>query len=312
MILIPLAIVYQLIVAIRRQCYQLNLLKTRTIPVPVIVVGNLSVGGTGKTPLVVWLISYLRQLGYTPGVVSRGYGGRYASTGKSARVPTQADPAYFGDEAVFIASRTQCPVVVGKSRVDAARTLLSSSACNIIISDDGLQHLTLQRDIEILVIDGMRLFGNRHCLPAGPLREPLSRINSVDCLVCNGNHYPDAFKMELVGNTIINLSDHSQRPLAFLQDTFFHVVTAIGHPERFFQTLKQAGLSFDTRIYADHHQFSGEEILYDDDYPVLMTEKDAVKCYHLADHNTWMLPVDARLDAGFCRVLKNLLEEKHG
>lgn len=312
LLLLLLSFAYQAIIQLREKCYQFNLFKTTAVNVPVIVVGNLSVGGTGKTPLVIKLAGLLQQLGYTPGIISRGYTGQLSRTEKIELVPEHADPKLFGDEAVLICSRTDCPVVIGKSRANAANHLLSISDCNVIISDDGLQHNALKRDIEILVIDGMRGFGNRHCLPAGPLREPLSRANNVDIIVCNGGDYPDAFRMDLIGNNIVNLLSKRQQPLLFFETKRFHAVTAIGNPERFFQSLKSAGLSFDTRIFPDHHQFTKEDLNFDDSYPILMTEKDAVKCYHLANTNTWMLPVDAQLDMAFIQALKHLLETKYG
>ncbi|MEE9411976.1 MAG: tetraacyldisaccharide 4'-kinase, partial [Methylococcales bacterium] len=279
----------------------------------VIIVGNLSVGGTGKTPLTLWLVNFLHQQGYRPGVICSGYGGNFTPKGLVQLLARNADPFVYGDEAVLIAARSVCPVVVGKSRVAAAQHLLSSSDCDIIISDDGLQHLALKRDIEIIVIDGMRLFGNRHCLPAGPLREPVSRINSVDLLVCNGSSYPGATTMTIVGSTITNLLKRDQQqPLSSLQNKSIHVVTGIGNPQRFFNALTQAGLRFDTRVFPDHHHFTLEDLHFNDDYPLLMTEKDAVKCYHLATKNYWMLPVEAQLDSKFSQSLSQLLEINDG
>jgi tetraacyldisaccharide 4'-kinase len=307
-----LSCVYKTVIALRRNCYQSGLFKSTRVAVPVIVVGNLSVGGTGKTPLTIWLVCFLRELGYQPGVISRGYTGQ--ATHRSATlVSADSDPRLYGDEAVLIATRTQCPVVVAKQRVAAAQHLLAISQCDIIISDDGLQHLALKRDIEIIVIDGMRQFGNRYCLPAGPLREPVSRIDNVDFLVCNGSQYANAIQMTVAGNTIVNLIDqHHQRPLSSLRNQHAHVVTAIGNPQRFFQTLKQAGITFDTRVFPDHHHYSAKDLYFDDNYPLVMTEKDAVKCYHLANKNTWMLPVQAQLDTRFNEALRQLLEKKHG
>ena len=310
--LVLLSLVYRLVTKIRKLAYQRNLLHTSGVAVPVLVVGNLSVGGTGKTPLIIWLVAFLRKHGYHPGVISRGYGGQLSKTSTPALLPRNANPVLYGDEAVLIASRTACPVVIGKSRLSAARHLLSVSNCDIILSDDGLQHLALQRDIEILVVDGMRQFGNQHCLPAGPLREPLSRINTIDLLVCNGNHFPGAFRMDLVGQTLTNLLDQQQQPVSFLRDKPLHVVTGIGNPQRFFQSLKLQGLDFDTRTFPDHHNYTAANLQFDDDSPILMTEKDAVKCYHLANRKIWMLPVEAQFDSTFSDALKHLLEEKHG
>jgi tetraacyldisaccharide 4'-kinase len=308
-----LSLVYQTLIELRRSAYQLGLFKSTSIPVPVIIVGNLSVGGTGKTPLTLWLVDFLHQQDYQPGVICSGYGGNFASTGNVELLTCDADPFVYGDEAVLIAARSVCPVVVGKSRVAAAQHLLSNSDCDIIISDDGLQHLGLKRDIEIIVIDGMRLFGNRRCLPAGPLREPVSHINSVDLLVSNGNSYPNASTMTLVGSTITNLLKRDlQLPLSSLQNKPVHVITGIGNPQRFFSALTQAGLRFDTRVFPDHHHFTIDDLHFNDDYPLLMTEKDAVKCYHLATENYWVLPVEAHLDSRFSESLRQLLENNHG
>lgn len=308
-----LSVVYQTLVTLRRKSYQLGLLKSTSVNVPVIIVGNLSVGGTGKTPLTLWLATFLRTLGYQPGVISRGYGGKLSTRDQATLVTADTDPLLYGDEAVLIAARADCPVVVCQCRVIAAQHLLSISHCDIIISDDGLQHLALKRDIEILVIDGERQFGNRHCLPAGPLREPISRIHHADFLICNGSNFANATRMTMVGNTITNLINQDLRqPLGSLINKPLHVIAGIGNPQRFFQTLKQAGLNFDTRIFPDHHHYCADDLEFDDDYPVLMTEKDAVKCYHLAHKNTWMLPVDAQLDSGFSKSLQHLLEKKYG
>lgn len=306
------SLIFQSLVALRRSAYQHGFFKSSAVAVPVIVVGNITVGGTGKTPLTLWLVKYLREHGYQPGVISRGYAGNYASQDEVALV-TAAEPLRFGDEAVLIATRTGCPVVVGKSRVASAQHLLLNSNCDIIISDDGLQHLALKRDIEILVIDGMRQFGNRYSLPAGPLREPVSRINSVDFLVCNGGHFANATQMLVSGDTITNLLDRDQQqPLSSLRSKPFHVVTGIGNPQRFIHALTQAGLTFDTRIFPDHHYFTSDDLHFDDDLPLLMTEKDAVKCYHLATEISWMMPVEAQLDSSFGESLLQLLENKYG
>ncbi len=308
-----LSLIYQSLIALRSKGYQRGLFKSSTIAVPVIVVGNLTVGGTGKTPLTLWLVNYLREQGYQPGVIARGYAGDYASQSNVALVAANSDPLRYGDEAVLIATRTGCPVVVGKCRVASAQHLLLNSNCDVIISDDGLQHLALKRDIEIIVIDGMRQFGNQYCLPAGPLREPISRIHRVDFLVCNGDRFANATQMLITGDTITNLLDRDQQqPLSSLQNRPFHVVTGIGNPQRFFQALAQAGLTFNTRIFPDHHYFTGDDLHFDDDLPLLMTEKDAVKCYHLATENSWMLPVEAQLDSSFSQSLLQLLENKYG
>ncbi len=306
-LLVPLSWLFCLVAVLRRIAYRTGLRKITRLPVPVIVVGNISVGGTGKTPLVAWLVEYLKQAGYAPAIVSRGYGGN------APRWPQQvnagSDPALVGDEAVLLARRSGCPMAVAPNRVAAARKVLESAACDIIISDDGLQHYALGRDIEIAVIDGARRFGNGYCLPAGPLREPQGRLNSVDLVVVNnGQAGQGQFSMRLRSGLIRNLCDESMmRQSAEFQGQVIHAVAGIGHPARFFDHLKSLGMTIIEHAFPDHHPFVAQDIQFGDNAPVIMTEKDAVKCRGFAGAQHWYLPVDAELDEDFGKQLLNLL-----
>jgi len=295
----------------------LNLLRITRLPVPVIVVGNINVGGTGKTPLVIWLDELLRARGFRPGIVCRAYGGR-------ARLPRPAaaddDPRLVGDEAVLLARRCGCPVWVGVHRTAAARALLAAhSDCNVIIADDGLQHYALARDIEIAVVDGARGFGNGMLLPAGPLREPPSRLNSVGVLVVNGAAlFPrellpskvPAVEMTLGGRIFYDLANPSRQagPDCFAGKQV-HAVAAIGNPQRFFNHLHELGLSFVAHPFPDHHAFTAADFAFRGDDAVIMTEKDAVKCERFCAENFWVLPVDAETGPALGELILRKLEK---
>lgn len=305
--LMPLGFLFSDAAKFRKFLYRIGILKTHTLPVPVIIVGNITVGGTGKTPLVIWLAAMLKTAGYKPGIISRGYGGQASTWPQS--VTAESDTTLVGDEAVVIAKHTGCPMAVGPSRVEAARQVLNTSDCNIIISDDGLQHYALNRTIEIAVVDGERRFGNGYCLPAGPLREPIERLQSVDFVVVNGEPSEDReIPMQLVGNQVINLLTGVPQPLSAFNDC--HAVAGIGHPERFFKLLATAGLRCTTHSFPDHHAFTAADITFKDDKAVLMTEKDAVKCRALAGNQHGFVPVTAVLPAEFAEQLLNLLKRK--
>lgn len=307
--LIPLANVYQAISGWRKQLYQRGFLSSKRLPVPVIVVGNICVGGVGKTPLTVWLVEWLSRSGYRPGVVSRGYGGKAEHWPQ--RVTADSDPRWVGDEPVLVAKRAKCPVAVAPNRSEAAALLLAEG-CDVIVADDGLQHYALAREVEIVVVDGTRRHGNGACLPAGPLREPVSRLDAVDLIVCNGEAAPGEFAMTLQGNAAFNMIDDRRRLLADFAGPV-HALAGIGNPRRFFEHLRRAGLVFDERPLPDHHIFRTADLEFNDALPVLMTEKDAVKCTALADIRHWFVPVQAHLDPAFGPRLLQLLQEKtHG
>jgi tetraacyldisaccharide 4'-kinase len=289
--------------ALRRALYRSGVLKAIKVCVPVIVVGNIAVGGTGKTPLVIALVEELRKRGWNPGVVSRGFAG---SAKEITRVEAQSDPALVGDEARLIFDATQAPVVIGRDRVCAAQALVAAGV-DVIVSDDGLQHYRLRRDVEICVIDGARRFGNGRLLPAGPLREPVQRLADIDFRVCNGEAAEQGeTAMHLLGDTAIALDDPT-RTIRLADIPRAHAVAGIGNPGRFFSALRAAGIDVIEHAFPDHHAFAPADLDFGDDVPVLMTDKDAVKCGAFAHANRWRVPVRAMLpDAFFYDVAARL------
>jgi len=312
LLLYPLSLIFRLLVALRRALFRAGLLASVKLPVPVIVVGNVTVGGTGKTPLTLWLAQQLIEAGWHPAIISRGYRSEADETAREVHKDDSANTV--GDEPLLMARRALCPVWIGRDRPAAALALLQAHPeCDIIISDDGLQHYRLQRDVEIAVIDGVRRFGNSLLLPAGPLREPLSRLREVDALVFNGGS-PDAAEgmlMSLQGTRFHNLLDPTQtRSAADFDGLKVHAIAGIGHPQRFFRHLQQLGLQPETHAFPDHHRYTGAEITPQHADAVLMTEKDAVKCAAFATAKHWVLQVDAQV----APPLFNLITEKlsHG
>ncbi len=283
--------------AARRAMYRRGWLHSQRLSVPVIVVGNLVAGGAGKTPLVIALVEALRARGFRPGVVSRGYGG-------NAKTPhllgANPDPAETGDEPALMRMRTGVPVAVGADRPAASRLLIDAGA-DVIVADDGLQHYALARDVEICVIDGERRFGNGRLLPAGPLREPASRLRETDFIVCNGGAAPAGeVPMQLTMADARSLSDPARRqPLPAFAGQRVHAVAGIGHPQRFFEALRAAGIDVVEHAFPDHHRYAAGDLEFGDDRPVLMTEKDAVKCRVFASENWWCVPVSADLPSPF-------------
>jgi len=293
--------VYAAVTAVRRDLYRSGLRRSTRIEIPVIVVGNLSVGGTGKTPLVLWLVQQLKVRGLRPGIVTRGFGGR---AGPPRLLQPDADAAEAGDEPVLLMRRSGVPVAVGRDR-PAAAALLFRAGCDLIVSDDGLQHYALERDCEIVVIDGLRRLGNGRLLPAGPLREAPQRLRGIDALVINGGDvaavtgaaaFEHTFAMALAASSAVALVGGAIRPLSAFRGAPVHAVAGIGNPRRFFATLRQAGLELIEHALADHARIGAADIRYPDSNPVLMTEKDAVKCAQLADERHWYVPVDARFE----------------
>ncbi len=297
----PLAWLFGGLVRLRHGLYELGLRQGVRVEVPVLVVGNLTVGGTGKTPLTVYLSDCLRSLGRRPGIATRGHG---SATAQVRRVNPDSSPAEVGDEPVLLLRRTGVPVCVAARRADAARALIAAG-CDVILCDDGLQHLALARDLEIAVVDAARGLGNGRLLPAGPLREPASRLASVDLVVLNVSDaaaarydWPGALRMRLVGDEAVSLTGClPNRPLADFRDAPVHAVAAIGNPDRFFRQLREAGLQLQEHAFPDHHAFAPGELDFDDGCAVLMTEKDAVKCAPFANNHLWFVPVEAVFDA---------------
>lgn len=304
----PLSVLYGAITALIRFSFQRGWRKSWRAPVPVVVVGNLTAGGNGKTPVVIWLVEALQQRGLRVGVISRGYGGKADHYPLQVTAATATEQA--GDEPVLIAQRTAAPVAVAPRRREAIDLLLKHHELDLIVTDDGLQHYALQRDREIVVVDGVRRFGNGWWLPAGPMRERASRLKTVDAVIVNGGE-PQAgeIAMQLRPGEATHLLSGEQRPLS----TFHNVVAmaGIGHPPRFFNTLKQQGLTPVAEIaFADHHAYSEEELsrLLQPEQMLLMTEKDAVKCRAFAQPSWWYLPVDAQLHAEAATLLLEDIE----
>ncbi len=310
-LLLPLAWLFCTVVMIRRLLYRANIFESHRLPVPVIVVGNITVGGTGKTPLVAAIVEHLKDAGFTPAIVSRGYGGNATSWPQA--VDAQSDPTQVGDEAVLLAQRCGCPVCVGPDRPQAGRAVLDAEVCDVIVSDDGLQHYALRRDIEIVVIDGVRRFGNGRCLPSGPLREPQWRLKDVDYVICNGAAKPGEIKMSLHMQAARNIkTPEVEKPLSQFATGKVHAVAGIGNPNRFFNQLKEVGLSLIEHAFQDHHRFAETDIQFGDGLPVLMTEKDAVKCQGFAQACHWVVPVTAEIDKNVLIKLTQQLRKNNG
>lgn len=276
---------------------------------PVIVIGNLTVGGTGKTPLVTWLTNYLKEQGYKPGVISRGYGGKARHWPQQVR--PDGDPVAVGDEAILISKRTHVPMAVGPERVISGQQLLHyHPTCNVIISDDGLQHYALHRDIEVAVIDGKLRFGNEYCLPAGALREPLKRLRKVNFIVTNGQARQGEYAMRYIIAHACGLRDAKKmQPLEKFKGQQVHAVAGIGNPDRFFNQLAELGMDVIAHPFSDHYFYEEKDLEFGDDKPVLMTEKDAVKCKRFAKPHHWFVPVTVEVQETFGKAILEKLKE---
>lgn len=312
-LLSPLSLLFWLISQIRKRLYSLNILQSYRSPVPVLVVGNISVGGNGKTPVVVWLVEQLQQRGVKVGVISRGYGGKVKTFPQLVTLESSAEMV--GDEPVLIVQRTNVPLAISPNRQQSIELLLSQFELDIIITDDGLQHYALQRDMEWVVIDGVRRFGNGFVLPSGGLRELPSRLNSVDAIICNGgNAEPNEHLMMLEPSEAINLLTNKHKPLSeFTQPCV--AIAGIGHPPRFFTMLENLGITLaKTQGFADHQAFDKTQLteLANNQTPLLMTEKDAVKCQAFAQENWWYVPVSAKFSEKSTACLLTPILQKLG
>lgn len=299
--LLPLSWLYCAVSIVRRKLYQLNIKESFAARVPVVVIGNIVVGGSGKTPLLISLCEYLIDKGFKPGVVSRGYGGSVAGI----RQVEDSDPAKLvGDEPLLIHQRTHVPVVVGRDRVAAVDYLLSNNQCDVVLSDDGLQHYRMKRSFEIVVIDAERKFGNGFCLPAGPLRERVSRLKEVDMIVYNVMHNgmhkgvkqnsddEAAYSLEI--DRLVHLTREETVSLQSLQGKEIHAVAGIGNPSRFFKQLRDNGLTVIEHAFPDHHVYTQKDFAGWDAACIAMTEKDAVKCRQLSLADAWVVCVTAK------------------
>lgn len=297
-ILIPLAFLFSALAAVRRWCYRLGFFRVVKFPVPVIVIGNITVGGSGKTPFVIWLTRVLQNMGYLPGIITRGYGGK--STQWPLLVTPQTDPFLSGDEAVLLAEHTLAPVSAAPDRVQAARYLLQQGNVNVIVSDDGLQHYSLGRDLTVIMLDGERLLGNGWRLPAGPLRESKHRLQDADLVICKmipgettTPPFNTALVMHLSLEEAVNITDDRRLSLADFAGQRVHAFAAIGNPRQFFKTLSNYGLQVDWHAFPDHAHLSEAQLTFADNLPVLMTEKDAIKYRGLKLPNHWYVPAIA-------------------
>lgn len=313
LILLPVSWLFGLLAALRRLLYRKQILASFKLDVPVIVVGNISVGGTGKTPLTLALAAQLIEHGKHPLIISRGYGG---SALQAQAVSATDDAQRCGDEPVLMARRNLCPVWIGRNRVACARAALQAHPeCDVILCDDGLQHYRLQRDVEIVVMDGARKIGNGFLLPAGPLREPLSRLKSADAIVVNGGQTSSQkikFGMTLNGEIFYNLLDATRTATAqYLQGLRCHAVAGIGHPQRYFDALQKLGITCTTHAFPDHHTYRAEELNFTACDALLLTEKDAVKCATFADARYWVLRVDAQIDSALIELILRKIQN-HG
>ena len=304
----PSSLLFRIVVLGRRLLYRVRLLPSAHPGIPVIVVGNLTVGGSGKTPLALWVAEFLKGKGWSPAIVSRGYGGSAAGP----RAATLADDAgQVGDEPIVLSRRSGCPVWVGADRLAVIEALRGQHPeVDVLVLDDGLQHYRLRRDIEIAVVDS-RGFGNGFLLPAGPLREPPRRLRSVDAVVSHQNARVHGFQMFLEGETVHRMTDaRERRPVQSFRGQKVHAVAGIGHPERFFLHLTRLGVRVVPHPFADHHRLIPGELDFGDDAPVMMTEKDAVKLRRYGRANWWVLPVTAQLDPAFGDWLMGKLRGK--
>tara|TARA_B110000881_G_scaffold214109_1_gene226041 strand:+ start:131 stop:1162 length:1032 start_codon:yes stop_codon:yes gene_type:complete len=319
-LLLPLTLLFFCLSSMRRLCYRLSLFKSYQVTAPIIVVGNIGIGGNGKTPVVILLVELCIKLGLKPGVISRGYGGKapcYPYVLSDESTPKEA-----GDEPVLIYQRCQVPVAVGSNRVDSAKCLIERG-CNIIITDDGLQHYRLARTAELLIVDGKRLFGNGLLLPSGPLREGLWRLNTVDNIIINGQlsqvttsamakKLAGALNMQLKAVNIVNLQTKQSLTLnEFVQQQpNVNAIAGIGDPSRFFTTLRDNNFNLiQHKGFVDHHDFNQDDFkAFDATLPLLMTEKDAVKCMLFAKKNYWYVPVDADLPDDQIELLQQLIK----
>jgi tetraacyldisaccharide 4'-kinase len=313
--LAPLSFIYGSVMGLRSVLYRVGLRHRVRVAAPVIVIGNLTVGGTGKTPLVAWLSTRLAAVGMRVAIVSRGYGGRARGV---TRVTVHSRPSEVGDEPLLLARRAQATVFIGRDRVAAAKVAVADGA-DIVVCDDGLQHLALVRDCEIVVIDGQRGFGNGCLLPRGPLRELPRRLRRVNAVVVNGAITAPKFVLpSMVTSThfVMNMRPGDARPvsggaglrsLASFRGGGVHAVAAIGNPQRFFDMLREAGLTLYEHPLADHHAFKSGDLNFGDALPILMTEKDAVKCAAFADERCWYVPVTAEFSESEGRGLIDLV-----
>ncbi len=311
--LAPLSWLMCILSTVRRKAYKMGLLNTQTLPIPVIVVGNIAVGGSGKTPVVAYLVKALQAAGYRPGIISRGYGGQTKGPAMVQLTHAQASQC-FGDEPVLLAQLCKVPVAIGAKRPEAGQHLLANHPdVNILISDDGLQHYRLGRALELAVLDPATL-GNHRLLPAGPLREPLKRLCELDLVLLHGGPYAlppgcaPHWPMQLAGQTFYALKDPTRTRQAQDFPSPVHAIAGIGRPERFFSQLEALGLNIIRHPFADHHAFNAGDLPQNPSAPIIMTAKDAVKCQAFNVPDVWIFPVDAHIDPDAFQLILNKIK----
>ena len=302
-ILLPFSAIFFILSYIRLWLYRFRILKVNDSSLPVIVVGNITVGGTGKTPIVISIVNYLKSQNKKVGVVSRGYGGEYSQ--ESLEVTLSSDPIECGDEPLLIKQQTKVPVAVAKNRTKAIEFLIKKYSLDVIVSDDGLQHYSMGRDIEIAVIDGHSRLGNGLLLPAGPLREAKSRLKSVDFIINNGSNLEGEISSEIEPHEYINLLTKEVKGLDHFKGKKCYAVAGIGKPDNFFSILKNNGVKLITKPFPDHYAFTEKDLIFNENHPIIMTSKDCVKCTQFATNQMWYLSVSAKINSNFYQQLES-------
>jgi len=305
-LLLPLSAFYRLVIGIRRLLYKFKIKKSISVDVPVIVIGNIVAGGSGKTPLLISLCEYARKKGFVPGVVSRGYGGNFTGL---KQVTNTDDAILVGDEPLMIHQKIDVPVVVGSDRVAAINLLLKENSCDVVFSDDGLQHYRMSRDFEIAVVDASRQFGNGFCLPAGPLREPISRLSEVDLIIYNatGVSSTEPYFYSLQFSNAEPLNGGESKLLSSFEQKTVHAMAGIGNPTRFFNQLREKGIAVIEHAFSDHHQYILDDFVGWQKDCIIMTEKDAIKCSGLPLPDAWVVNANAHMSPALEVQLDNLL-----
>ena len=301
--LLPFYAIFFILSFIRLWLYKFRILKINDSSLPVIVVGNITLGGTGKTPIVISIVNYLESQNKKVGVVSRGYGGKYSQD--SLEVSVTSDPVQCGDEPLLIKQQTEVPVVVAKKRTKAIEFLIKKYSLDVIVSDDGLQHYSMGRDIEIAVIDGHSRLGNGFFLPAGPLREAKSRLKSVDFIINNGSHFEGEVSSEIEPHEYINLVTNEVKGLEYFKGKKCYAVAGISKPDNFFSILQKNGVKLIPKPFPDHYAFSEKDLALNENHPIIMTSKDCVKCVLFATEQMWYLSVSAKINSNFYQQLES-------
>ena len=304
-LLLPLSLVFFIVSRIHFWLYKSSFLKVKESKAPIVVVGNITVGGTGKTPIVISIVNYFESKNKKVGVVSRGYGGSYSQ--EVLEVVSSSNPNECGDEPLLIKQKTQAVVAISKKRAKAVEFLNHQYQPDIIISDDGLQHYSMGRHIEIVVIDGMSRLGNGLFLPSGPLRDSKNRLNSVDFIINNGSSLNGEFSSQLESKSFVNLITGEKKDLDFFKGRKCYAVAGIGKPKNFFSVLESFEIEVIPKPFPDHYQYEEEDLSFDNKYPILMTSKDCVKCSQFASDGMWYLDVSATIEPDFYHQLESKL-----